>query len=88
MEWLFYQMGFTEGLHQISLAVALILIIVPAMISTGVSMSTQIVNRTGGRRATLQGASTFRNGVGVSITILWFTSLVMLWYIMVLADVI
>ena len=87
MEWLFYQMGFTEGLHQISLAVALILIIVPAMISTGVSMSTQIVNRTGGRRATLQGASTFRNGVGVSITILWFTSLVMLWYIMVLADV-
>ena len=87
MEWLFYQMGFTEGLHQISLAVALILIIVPAMISTGVSMSTQIVNRTGGRRATLQGASTFRNGVGVSITILWFTSLLMLWYIMGFADV-
>ena len=87
MEWLFYQMGLTEGLHQISLAVALILIIVPAMISTGVSMSTQIVNRTGGRRATLQGASTFRNGVGVSITILWFTSLLMLWYIMGFADV-
>ncbi|MBJ63663.1 MAG: hypothetical protein CMB55_02550 [Euryarchaeota archaeon] len=87
MEWLFYQMEFTEGLHQISLAVALILIIVPAMISTGVSMSTQIVNRTGGRRATLQGASTFRNGVGVSITILWFTSLLMLWYIMGFADV-
>jgi len=87
MEWLFYQMGLTEGLHQISLAVALILIIVPAMISTGVSMSTQIVNRTGGKRATLQGASTFRNGVGVSITILWFTSLLMLWYIMGFADV-
>ena len=87
MEWLFYQMGYTEGLHQISLAVALILIIVPAMISTGVSMSTQIVNRTGGRRATLQEASTFRNGIGVSITILWFTSLLMLWYIMVLAEV-
>jgi len=87
MEWLFYQMEFTEGLHQISLAVALILIIVPAMISTGVSMSTQIVNRTGGKRATLQGASTFRNGVGVSITILWFTSLLMLWYIMGFADV-
>ena len=87
MEWLFYQMGYTQGLHQISLAVALILIIVPAMISTGVSMSTQIVNRTGGRRATLQGASTFRNGTGVSITILWFTSLLMLWYIMLLAEV-
>ena len=87
MEWLFYQMNLTEGLHQISLATALILIIVPAMISTGVSMSTQIVNRTGGRRATLQGASTFRNGVGVSITILWFTSLIMLWYIMHFAGV-
>ena len=87
MEWLFYQMELTEGLHQISLAMALILIIVPAMISTGVSMSTQIVNRTGGRRATLQGASTFRNGVGVSITILWFTSLLMLWYIMEFAEV-
>ena len=87
MEWLFYQMGLIDGLHQISLAVALILIIVPAMISTGVSMSTQIVNRTGGRRATLQGASTFRNGVGVSITILWFTSLLMLWYIMSFAGI-
>lgn len=87
MEWLFYQMDLTEGLHQVSLAMALILIIVPAMISTGVSMSTQIVNRTGGRRATLQGASTFRNGVGVSITILWFTSLIMLWYIMYFAEV-
>ena len=40
MEWLFYQMDISEGLHQISLAFALILIIVPAMISTGVSMST------------------------------------------------
>ena len=35
----------------------------------------------------LQGASTFRNGVGVTITILWFTSLIMLWFIMGLADV-
>ena len=87
MEWLFFQIGYTEGLHQISLAVALILIIVPAMISTGVSMSTQIVNRTGGRRATLQGASTFRNGIGITITILWFTSLMILWYIMVFAGV-
>ena len=87
MEWLFFQMGYTEGLHQISLAVALILIIVPAMISTGVSMSTQIVNRTGGKRATLQGASTFRNGIGITITILWFTSLMILWYIMVFAGV-
>ena len=87
MEWLLYQMELSEGLHQISLAVALILIIVPAMISTGVSMSTQIITRTGGKRATLQGASTFRNGVGVTITILWFTSLIMLWFIMGLVEV-
>ena len=45
MEWLLYQMELSEGLQQISLAVALILIIVPAMISTGVSMSTQIITR-------------------------------------------
>ena len=82
VEWLFYQLNWSEGIHQMSLAMALILIVVPAMISTGVSMSTQIITRTGGRRATLQGASTFRNGAGVSITIFWFTALIMLWYIM------
>ena len=87
VEWLFYQMGWTNGVHMMSLAMALILIIVPAMISTGVSMSTQIITRTGGNRATLQGASTFRNGVGVSITILWFTALLVLWFIMGLAEI-
>jgi len=87
MEWLFFQLGWTEGIHMISLAMALVLIIFPAMISTGVSMSTQIITRTGGKRATLQEASTFRNGVGVTITILWFTALIMLWNIMGLAEV-
>ena len=74
VEWLFYQFGWTEGVHMPSLAMALVLIIFPAMISTGVSMSTQIITRGGGKRATLQEASTFRNGVGVTITILWFTA--------------
>jgi len=87
VEWLFYQLGWTEGVHMISLAMALVLIIFPAMISTGVSMSTQIITRVGGKRATLQEASTFRNGVGVTITILWFTALVMIWYIMGLAEI-
>ena len=46
VEWLFFQLNLSEGLHQISLAMALILIIVPSMISTGVSMSTQIFPQT------------------------------------------
>lgn len=50
-------------------------------------MSTQIITRVGGKRATLQEASTFRNGVGVTITILWFTSLVIIWYIMGMAEI-
>ena len=87
VEWLFYQMELTEGLSMFSLSIALVLIIVPAMISTGVSMSTQIITRTGGRRESLQEASTFRNGVGVSITILWFTALALLWFIMGLAEI-
>jgi len=87
VEWLFYQMELTEGLSMFSLSTALVLIIVPAMISTGVSMSTQIITRTGGRRESLQEASTFRNGVGVSITILWFTALALLWFIMGLAEI-
>ena len=70
-----------------SLASALVLISIPAMISTGVSMSTQLITKTGGNRATLQGASTFRSGTGVNITILWFTALLMLWYIMGLAGI-
>lgn len=87
LEWLFYQLSWSNGIHMISLAMALVLIVFPAMISTGVSMSTQIITRTGGKRATLQEASTFRNGVGVTITILWFTALTILWYIMGFAEV-
>lgn len=87
LEWLFYQLSWSDGIHMISLAMALVLIVFPAMISTGVSMSTQIITRTGGKRATLQEASTFRNGVGVTITILWFTTLTILWYIMGFAEV-
>ncbi len=87
VEWLFYQANLTKGLHMISLAAALVLIIVPAMISTGVSMSTQIITRTGGRRESLQEASTFRSGAGISITILWFTALAIMWFILGLANV-
>ena len=87
VEWLFYQLEWSEGLHMFSLAAALVLIIFPAMISTGVSMSTQLITRTGSKRTTLQGTSTFRSGVGINITILWFTALVMLWYIMGLANI-
>lgn len=87
VEWLLYQTELTNGVNMVSLAAALVLIIVPAMISTGVSMSTQIITRTGGRRESLQEASTFRSGVGISITILWFTSLLMIWFIMGLAEV-
>ena len=87
VEWLFYQLGLSEGLHMFSISAALVLIVFPAMISTGVSMSTQLITKTGGNRATLQGASTFRSGTGVNITILWFTALLMLWYIMGLAGI-
>ncbi len=87
VEWLFYQLGLSKGLHMFSISAALVLIVFPAMISTGVSMSTQLITKTGGNRATLQGASTFRSGTGVNITILWFTALLMLWYIMGLAGI-
>jgi hypothetical protein len=87
MEWLFYQTGINDGIHMLSLSLALILIIFPAMISTGVSMSMQLITPAGIKKATLQGASTFRSGVGITITILWFTCLFLLWYIMGIADI-
>ena len=87
IEWLFYQTGINDGIHMLSFSLAIILIIFPAMISTGVSMSMQLVTPAGIKRATLQGGNTFRSGVGVTITILWFTSLFMLWFIMGFADV-
>ena len=57
VEWLFYQLGLSEGLHMFSISAALVLIVFPAMISTGVSMSTQLITKTGGNRATMQGAA-------------------------------
>jgi len=86
LEWLFYQTGINDGIHMLSLSIALILIIFPAMISTGVSMSMQLITPAGIKKATLQGASTFRSGVGITITILWFTSLFLRWYIMGIAE--
>jgi hypothetical protein len=86
-EWSMYQLGFSDGLHKFSLALALVLIAFPAVISSGVSMSAQIITRTGGNRATLQEASTFRNGVSISMVIMWFTALIMVWYILGFAGV-
>ncbi len=87
VEWIMYQLGFSEGLHKFSLALALVLIAFPAVISSGVSMSAQVLTRTGGNRATLQEASTFRNGAAVSMITMWFTSLIMIWYILGLAEI-
>ena len=73
-EFLFYGFGWSDGLHKISLVVALVFIALPAVISSSVSLSAQVIKTKASEKASLQDQGTFRIGFGFVITIIWFTA--------------
>jgi hypothetical protein len=82
IEWMFIEFGISEGYHKISLGVALVFIVFPALISAGVSLSVQIMQPTASSRTSLQSSSSFRLGTSIVVTILWFSAVGITWFIL------
>ena len=70
-EFLNVRTGGAEGYHAPSIGFALLLIVIPAVVSTGTSLGAQIIKPHGVSRASLQSNSTLRNASYFALTVAW-----------------
>ena len=70
-EFFNFRGGGSDGYHAPSVAFALILIIAPAIVSSGTSLGAQVIKPLGVSRATLQSNSSSRNASYVALTVAW-----------------
>lgn len=70
-EFLNFRAGGSDGYHAASVGFALLLIIAPAIVSTGTSLGAQVIRPIGVSRASLQSNSTLRNVSYVALSIAW-----------------
>ena len=70
-EFFNYRGGGSNGYHAPSVAFALILIVAPAIVSSGTSLGAQVIKPLGVSRATLQSNSNTRNASYVALTVAW-----------------
>ena len=71
-EYIIYAQGLSDGFHAPNVSLALILIILPAVISSGSSLGAQIIKPIGQGKAKLQESSGARNTAYIALTALWF----------------
>ena len=72
IEFLLLQLRIISAYDSISLMIGLALIILPAIISAGTSLTAQIIRPQGQIKATLQESSSGRIAMGIALTIVWF----------------
>ncbi len=70
-EFLNFRAGNSAGYHAPSVAFALVLIVIPAVVSSGTSLGAQIIKPHGVSRASLQSNSTLRNASYFALTVAW-----------------
>ncbi len=70
-EFFNFRGGNASGYHAPSVAFALVLIILPALVSSGTSLGAQIIRPLGVSRATLQNNTRTRNIAYVALTVAW-----------------
>lgn len=70
-EFLNVRAGGSEGYHAPSVVLALVLIVIPAVVSSGTSLGAQIIRPHGVSRASLQSNSTLRNASYFALTVAW-----------------
>lgn len=70
-EFLNYRAGYADGYHAPSVAFALMLILVPAVVSSGTSLGAQVIRPLGVSRATLQNNTRARNIAYAALTVSW-----------------
>ena len=70
-EFFNFKAGNAAGYHAPSVALGLIFIIIPALVSSGTSLGAQVIRPLGVSRATLQSNTTTRNVVFIALTLGW-----------------
>ena len=70
-EFLNYRGGNSAGYHAASVQFALVLVVLPAIVSSGTSLGAQAIRPIGVGRASLQSNSTLRNASYVALTVAW-----------------
>ena len=70
-EFINFRTGVTVGYHAPSVAFALVLIAVPAVVSSGTSLGAQVIKPHGVSRASLQSNSNLRNASYFALTMAW-----------------
>ncbi|MBT5254876.1 MAG: hypothetical protein HOL72_03840, partial [Euryarchaeota archaeon] len=71
-EHLMIRFDIYSGYHAQTLALALLMIIWPAVVSSGASLGAQVIKPMGNSKATLQDSSIWRTYSYLLLTILWF----------------
>ena len=87
IEFSLLQLRIISAYDSISLMIGLALIILPAIISTGTSLTAQIIRPQGQIKATLQDSSSGRIAMGIALTIGWFVLTGIVAYLLGLLDV-
>jgi len=72
IEFVLLQLRIISAYDSISLLIGFTLIILPAIISAGTSLTAQIIRPQGQLKATLQDSSSGRIAMGIALTIVWF----------------
>lgn len=86
-EFLFFSLELSVGLSKVSLSLALVFIVLPAIFSSGVSLSAQVIKTVASEKASLQETSSFRTGISIFITAVWFLAVAIIGLILGLANV-
>ena len=86
-EFLMIKYDLSEGYHAASVAIALIFIAVPAIISSGSSLGAQVIKPIGDGKATLRNSDVWRNYSYVILTTTWLIIVFILSLILDMLDV-
>ena len=86
-EFLMIKYNLSEGYHAASVAIALIFIAVPAIISSGSSLGAQVIKPIGDGKATLRNSDVWRNYSYVILTTTWLIIVFILSLILDMLDV-
>lgn len=86
-EFALNQLEISSGYNSISIALALILIAVPGIVSAGSSLGVQIIKPIGHSRASLQESSVWRSWLYAFVTIAWFGLSLVIYFTLDIFDI-
>ena len=82
-EFLVYRSGWSSGIHGISIALGLVMIVLPALVSSATSLGSQVIQPLGTSKATLQNNTQARNVAYATLMLAW---LLLAWALLVVME--